>query len=113
MVAFEDSLTEDGGWRSECAQVIMSNDQTARLSLHTFHFPFSSSLPSFLTPSLLPLLRLRTTFLVPDVQKAVAKATGAGGKELKAVATVEFPATQVPDQVHAPPSLPPSSAFSL
>ncbi|TFJ81487.1 hypothetical protein NSK_007209 [Nannochloropsis salina CCMP1776] len=39
-----------------------------------------------------------TTFLVPDVQKAVAKATGAGGKELKAVATVEFPATQVPDQ---------------
>ncbi|EWM20227.1 lactoylglutathione chloroplast [Nannochloropsis gaditana] len=36
--------------------------------------------------------------MMPDVQKAVAKATDAGGKELKAVATVEFPATQVPDQ---------------
>jgi len=65
-------------------------------------------------PSHPPSLHLSfpPSFLVPDVQTAVAKATGAGGKELKAVATVEFPATQVPDQVH-PPSLPPSSTFTL
>lgn len=38
------------------------------------------------------------TLIVPDVKAALAAATAAGGKQLKEVKTLEYPATQIPDQ---------------